>query len=657
MTKTALARGVLLAALTWPLAMPGAQAQSDTKPSALTRARQGLPAGQAALKPDPAAALHALPDRSAFDRLARDFEPRTAQSQPHVLFVIDRNDGQRVHFINTRRFALHADYLAARHLLPPEGLPASLYRSPTRRFVLGTLSLHPQGQRWVYEFWQGDHLTPELLKQTQAALDRSVGFAAVQFKANAAQQETTALEAGLPVITQAELLSERTYLAYNAGTAVGRLRLVATLDEATDIEPTDIVVLTEVPLALSPVAGVILAEASTALSHVNLLAKGWGIPNLYVRDAQMQLRALDGQWVRLRADAQRYTLSPATPAEATQARTATARVLKAPNLREAALAPLAKLRQRDADTCGGKAARLGSLESLRRAGRLPANVAPVPDGFCIPFGQYARFAAQPAVRTRIDQALQALDAAASRGERRELLAALRADLQQMPVPDELARQWQARWQAQLGGDGVFVRSSSNSEDLANFSGAGLYTTVPNVRQQLADAVRTVWASVWNAEAFEARRVAGLRHTDVVMAVLVQRAVDSRTSGVMITRDPFDASRRGVVYVSAKRGIGIKVVEGRRIAEQALFEQRSASVERLSHSAESTELRLDANGGLVEQAASTSPVLTDEQVKSLARLALAVQQGLGGGDQDIEWAIDGEGRLVLLQARPYVAKAR
>jgi phosphoenolpyruvate synthase/pyruvate phosphate dikinase len=223
----------------------------------------------------------------------------------------------------------------------------------------------------------------------------------------------------------------------------------------------------------------------------------------------------------------------------------------------------------------------------------------------------------------------------------------------MPVPEELAVQWQARWQQQLNSDGVFVRSSSNSEDLANFSGAGLYTTVPNVRQNLADAVRTVWASVWNAEAFEARRVAGLRHTDVVMAVLVQRAVDARTSGVMITRDPFDASRRGVVYVSAKRGIGIKVVEGRRIAEQALFEQRGGSVERLSHSAESTELRLDANGGLVEQAAPRSAVLGDEQVRALAALALAVRQGLGGGDQDIEWAIDGEGRLVLLQARPYV----
>jgi hypothetical protein len=365
MTIARCLRGALWCALALPLA---AVAQSDAKPSALTRMRQGLPTGYTAAKPDSAPSLDALPDRAAFDRLARDFEPRTPQSQPHALFVVDRADGNRIHFINTRRFALHADYLAARHLLPPEGLPASTYRSPTRRFVLGTLSLHPQGQRWVYEFWQGDRLTPDLVKLVQAALDRSVGFAPVQFKANAAQHEATAAEAGLPVITQAELLSERPYLAYNSGTAVGRLRLLTTLDETTDIEPTDIVVLGEVPLALSPVAGVILSEASTALSHVNLLAKGWGIPNIYLRDAHAQLKALDGQWVRLQADAQRYTLNAATPAEATRARTATARVLKAPNLRQSALIPLATLRQQQADACGGKAAPQRPAPRWRGAG-------------------------------------------------------------------------------------------------------------------------------------------------------------------------------------------------------------------------------------------------------------------------------------------------
>ena len=78
---------------------------------------------------------------------------------------------------------------------------------------------------------------------------------------------------------------------------------------------------------------------------------------------------------------------------------------------------------------------------------------------------------------------------------------------------------------------------------------------------LARAVQTVWASVYNFEAWEARQAAGIDDAQVMMSVLVQKAVDSSASGVMITRDPFDASHRYMSYIAAKRGIGIRVVEG------------------------------------------------------------------------------------------------
>ena len=194
----------------------------------------------------------------------------------------------------------------------------------------------------------------------------------------------------------------------------------------------------------------------------------------------------------------------------------------------------------------------------------------------------------------------------------------------------------------------------------SFSGAGLYTTVPNVTREadLARAVKTVWASVFNAEAVEARRQAGIADGQVAMAVFVQRAVDSVSAGVMVTRDPFDATHQGVVYVSAKRGIGIKVVEGRRVAEQSMFESRSGAVRRLSRSQESAELKLDAAGGVSErplEAAGTREVLSEAQVRSLARVGRQLAQLLGGAPQDIEWAIDPQGRIVVLQARPFVER--
>ena len=69
------------------------------------------------------------------------------------------------------------------------------------------------------------------------------------------------------------------------------------MEQTGDLSPQDILVLDEVPVWLPPVAGLVTQRPSTLLSHVNLLAKGWGIPNAYVRDAQAALRQYDGQWV------------------------------------------------------------------------------------------------------------------------------------------------------------------------------------------------------------------------------------------------------------------------------------------------------------------------------------------------------------------------
>ena len=243
--------------------------------------------------------------------------------------------------------------------------------------------------------------------------------------------------------------------------------------------------------------------------------------------------------------------------------------------------------------------------------------------------------------------------------RRAELAALRQDIIQAPADPALAAAWNDRWQKQLQGHGVFVRSSSNSEDLPGFSGAGLYTTVPNVTQAdaLTRAVQTVWASVYNFEAYEARRAAGIGQEGVVMAVLVQLAAASESSGVMITRDPFDASRRHVTYLSAKRGLGIKVVEGRRQAEQLMYSSWSKAVQVLTRSAEDTQLVADAAGGVREvPIEGARQVLDDALVARLAAVGRRIKQRLGNVDQDIEWAVQGD-RILILQARPYIDGSR
>lgn len=597
--------------------------------------------------------LPRIDGRAQFMQLARVYHVGTALEMPHLIFVIDRKAGGRVYYINTPRYALHETFVRRQRLLPTmdKATLNAQYRDPQRRFLFGTISWQRDLPGYTYEFWEGDKLTASLLKQTDAALHASF-HDPIRFKTNSTQHERLAGSMGLAYVSQEALLREQRFLPLNTGRAEGRLRIVRSEAQLRTLSPRDIPVLDEVPIALSPIAGLVTQRPSTLLSHVNLLAKGWGIPNVYVRDAQTALRQYDGRWVALEVTHNDYRVTPlAGPPRAPPAAASRPVVgkLPRPDLSVAALKPLAALRARDSNYCGVKAANLGTLKAV-----LPP-AASVPDGFCIPFSHYQATMQRLKVPERLRELQRRPGFGTDANVRRNALAALRGEIANAAPDPVVARTLERQWRGQLQAGGVFVRSSSNSEDLPGFSGAGLYTTVPNVTRAdaLAQAVQTVWASVYNFEAYEARTAAGLRQDAVAMAVLVQRAAPSDSSGVMITRDPFDADRRHITYISAKRGLGIRVVEGKRQAEQVMYSTWSKAVQVLSRSAEDTQLVASAAGGVREVPITGSrQVLTDGLIARLAKVGSATKQALGGVDQDIEWAVVGD-EVLVLQSRPYV----
>ncbi|MDP9914235.1 hypothetical protein J2W27_006375 [Variovorax boronicumulans] len=665
---TTLAWLPVLALCAMAVAPAPAGAQLARKPSYYQQQNQPQPEGPAAqLVPRPAvpASLPALRSQGDFDTLARVYDAGTPMQLAHVLFAIDRQaKPARMHYIDTPRFQLHVRFLRDTRLTP-NTVKREIDRNylvPDRRFLFGTLSWQQNIGTFTYEFWEGDRLTVPLLREAEAQVKASF-FAPVKFKTNSTLHERIAKEAGIDFVSQEALIREQPYLPMNLGTATGRVRIVNDASGLNALLPDDIAVLREVPINLPPVAGVLTERPSTALSHVNLLAKGWGIPNAYVRDAATVLKAHAGQWVALKVAASGYQLRRLTPEEiaALPPRAVRAAATGAlpgskaakPDLREARLLPLASLRARHSVQCGSKAANLGAV----LAARIPSTT--VPDGFCIPFAHYDRFMRSNGLAERIARMQQQPGFAGDPQVRQKALAQLRDEIVQWPVEPATAAAWRAAWQAQLGGGGVFVRSSSNSEDLPGFSGAGLYTTVPNVKtgDALELAVKKVWASVFNPEAWEARSAAGFGAESVLMGVFVQTAIDSTNAGVMITRDPFDAGHPHVTYISAKRGIGIRVVEGKRVAEQVMYSSWSKAIQVLSRSAEETALQLDKDGGVKEVPVEVGRhVLTDELVVRLANVGAAVKRTFNAVDQDIEWATVGD-KIVLLQARPYVERRR
>jgi pyruvate,water dikinase len=294
---------------------------------------------------------------------------------------------------------------------------------------------------------------------------------------------------------------------------------------------------------------------------------------------------------------------------------------------------------------GGKAANLGELVRAEF---------PVPPGFCVTTAAYDMVATDAGLEPTL-AALAAADAGDT--ERLAGLAAeARSHLTGADVPDVLGRAIEEAY-GELG-DGasvpVAVRSSATAEDLPGASFAGQQDTYLNVVgvESVLDAVQRCWASLWTDRAVSYRATNGIDPRGVRLAVVVQRMVDASVAGVLFTANPVTGKRHQAV-IDASSGLGEAVVSGAVnpdhfvadtatgvIVERRLGDKRVAIVAGPGGGTERVEL------AAYEQEAS----LSDGQILALAELGGRVEEHYGA-PQDTEWAIDGDGRVWLLQARP------
>jgi rifampicin phosphotransferase len=273
-------------------------------------------------------------------------------------------------------------------------------------------------------------------------------------------------------------------------------------------------------------------------------------------------------------------------------------------------------------TVGGKAANLGELT---RAGL------PVPPGFCVTTEAYRVVARRAGV-----------DGSHEAGVARGLLTSV-------DIPSEIRDEVLGRY-AWLGADvPVAVRSSATAEDLPFASFAGQQDTYLNVvgAEAVLDAVKRCWASLWTDRAVAYRSTNGIDNSTVMLAVVVQRMVQSDVAGVMFTANPV-TGRRHEAVIDASPGLGEAVVSGAvnpdhfvvsdgRIVERRLGDKRVV-------------IRSVAGGGTETlENNGDEPCVTDDQVLALAELGQRVERHYGS-PQDTEWAI-ADGELWLTQARP------
>jgi pyruvate, water dikinase len=310
--------------------------------------------------------------------------------------------------------------------------------------------------------------------------------------------------------------------------------------------------------------------------------------------------------------------------------------------------PLEKIGQAEVPAVGGKAANLGEI--LNRV-RLP-----VPEGFAVTAYACQYFLEHQGLQQWIDEQLQGLDVNDT-----ETLLTLSETVKQKiietPLPPDLEQAILAAHESleRRFGSGVrlAVRSSAASED-SEVSFAGQHSTVLNVtRENLLQAYKEVVASTFNPRAVFYRHSKGYSDRDVIMSVACIRMIEALASGVMYTVDPNNRNHE-VFMVSALWGLGLSAVDGSQPTDFYQVEKMKRQIEIKTVARKPTRLRSRPGAGLEEETVPDD--LVDRPCLSDAQLQLLVDYGFKlenhyGLPLDIEWALEPDGTLYVLQARP------
>jgi hypothetical protein len=522
-----------------------------------------------------------------------------------------------------------------------------------------------------------------------------------------ARERAELTAAGIASLFPEDLVPGSGHLVHSPGEGYGTLRIVPRGQPLQDYGPRDVVVVESAPNDISVVAGLITRNPQNDLGHVNLRLREKAIPNVTVPgiyDAAWA-RVLDGTLVHLLVSVDGFTLVPATLADAQAFWEAHRPNVRPPeaDLTVTALASFQVLRATDARAYGAKAANLGELSTvLDRPNRN--------DGFGIPFARYRDFAGESGLLAAVEAFLAdprtRTDAPWKRARLKELRQHVRAGAFPQALFDDLVATITQVFGA--GTQRLRFRSSTNVEDLDAFTGAGLYESktgcladdldddqvgpsrcltaaeraaleqeraqrqaeldahpdrtylqaiITDLTEDLSeekpvrDAVRKVWASLWEERAFDEREYYGIDHRRAFMGIAVNPSfVLERASAVAVTNLHVD---RGAPLYRLNSQVGSESVvqpeDPTAIAEALTFRRAGE---------EPAEV-------MIQIASNRAPgaVWPAEKLTQLGRLlfrvhdhfATAVYPTLVPLHLDVEVKHSAEGDVVIKQVRPFFGR--
>ncbi|MGH8809123.1 MAG: PEP/pyruvate-binding domain-containing protein, partial [Noviherbaspirillum sp.] len=340
------------------------------------------------------------------------------------------------------------------------------------------------------------------------------------------------------------------------------------------------------------------------------------------------------------------------------------------------VASFENLRMTDVESVGGKNASLGEMIS-----QLAGVGVRVPGGFATTAQAFRDFLSYSAnggatLAQRIADRLASLNVDDVRA-----LAQAGAEIRQwiidtpfQPRLEQETRQFYQRLVADSSAEMSFaVRSSATAEDLPDASFAGQQETFLNVVgiDNVLEAIKHVFASLYNDRAISYRVHKGFTHAEVALSAGVQRMVrsDLGAAGVMFTIDT-ESGFKDVVFITSSYGLGETVVQGavnpdEFYVHKPMLEQGKLPIIRRNIGSKLIKMEFtgEAKAGRsvktvdVPIALRNRYSLDDQEIVELAKYAVIIEKHYGR-PMDIEWGKDGrDGKLYILQARPETVKSQ
>jgi phosphohistidine swiveling domain-containing protein len=462
----------------------------------------------------------------------------------------------------------------------------------------------------------------------------------------------------------------------NAGLARGTLKISKPGQNFQKFDPAGIYVLPATTEDLPPVAGILTSGEGNILSHVQLLARNLGIPNVAVDKNWLQrLKTMEGQQVVMAVSPRGVVQLAADGPQwdpIFEEQKSAQDILIRPDMQKLDLdtrrfIALDNLRASDSGKiCGPKAANLGELRRF-----FPEAVA---DGLVIPFGRFRALLEQPmepdgpsVFGWMQDQykIIRRLEGDPKRQDQitRRFLKQMHTWIVNADPGEEFRNQLRLAMGKTFGPDGtygVFVRSDTNVEDLPGFTGAGLNLTVPHVVgfENIMGAIARVWASPFSERAFRWRQAYMESPEHVYASVLLMKSVPAEKSGVMITAD-VDSGEPGRLTIAVSEGVG-GAVSGQ-TAEELRINTQSGDVRLMGHATEPYKRVLSSQGGISKiRASGAEAVLNENEIKLLIKFADSAPKRFPKLREshgrpvpaDIEFGFY-QNRLMLFQIRPFL----